>query len=305
MSIVVVGSVAIDNIKTPHGEVAGVLGGSATYFSIAASYFGPVKVLSIVGKDFPEKHFGAFHSRGVDTDGILKDEGSTFCWTGSYNDTMSEATTLNVSVNVLENYKPQIPDGYKSPDVLFLANIDPGVQAEVLKGVQARHLRAMDTMNIWIDIKREEVMRALAAVDLVVLNDAEARQLTGEFALPGAAKKIAGYGPKRVIIKKGEHGAVMYSGGRFFMMPAYIQERLIDTTGAGDTFAGGFLGALYETITKKNAALSEADFRRALVFGNVMASFAVEDFSVNRLLKLQKGDIEKRYQEILKLVRVE
>ncbi|MCH7505148.1 sugar kinase [PVC group bacterium] len=299
MSVTVVGSTAIDTIQTPFGKASSVLGGSATYFAMAASYFCSVRIVSVVGQDFPDDYFQVFHDHNIQTEGISVTEGKTFTWTGRYNDALDSATTLDVAVNVLENFEPRIPASYQGPDILFLANINPGVQLQVVKKIHPKYLIAMDTMNIWIETKREALLEVIRHVDIIILNDAEARLLTGQAVLPKAARVIASWGPKRVIIKKGEHGAFMSSENGFFVIPAFIQEKLVDTTGAGDSFAGGFLGSLCQSILDKKNTPDEKNYREAVIYGNVMASFTVEDFSVEKLRGLDQDDIYTRRKNIL------
>jgi len=307
MSIVVVGSMALDTITTPYGQAGNVLGGSATYFAMAASYFGKIKMLSTVGRDFPDRYMVLLQKRGIDIQGIHSDSGETFSWTGSYDDSMGEATTLHVAANVLADYSPKVPPSYRKPGILFLANIDPSVQMKVVKSISPQKLIVMDTMNLWIDTKRKDLLRVIKKIHIIILNDAEARQLTGQNNLHSAARTILAWGPKRVVIKKGEHGAIMFSAKGIFMMPAFIQERLIDTTGAGDSFAGGFLGYLgyLDSLSgSRKRKYNENDYRKALVYGNVMASFTVEDFSVRRLNSVSKKEIRDRYRVIRRLVSI-
>lgn len=296
MRLLVVGSVALDSVKTPFGEVEDVLGGSATYFSTSASYFSDVSLVAVVGEDFPEKHINFLKIRKIDLRGLERAEGSTFRWKGRYGYALNEAQTLSTELNVFEHFKPKIPDGYRTADVVFLANIDPDLQRDVLRQVENPRLVAADTMNFWIEGKRDSLLETLRLVDVLLINDGEARQLTGEPNLVKAAQAIFSYGPKTVVIKRGEYGVLMFSRESVFSAPAYPLEAVFDPTGAGDTFAGGFMGYLANTMD-----FSEPVMRRAIVLGSVMASFNVEDFSLNKIRELDYGEIETRYREFKRL----
>ncbi len=294
MSIVVVGSVALDSVETPFGKVENALGGSATYFSVAASFFTrAIKLVGIVGEDFPQKHLDFLHSRGVDLTGLERVSGKTFYWSGRYGDNLNVAETLSTELNVFEQFAPKLPESYRDTKYVFLANINPELQMDVLKQVSDTELVVCDTMNLWISDRKAELLDTIKHVDIFVLNDAEARQLTGEANLNKAAKTILDYGPDRVIIKKGEHGAVTFTKSSYFSSPAYPLESISDPTGAGDTFAGGFFGYLAST-----GDLSESNVRKAIVYGTVMASFNVEDFSLDRQRSLTKAEIESRFAEM-------
>lgn len=296
MGIVVVGTVAFDTVETPFGKGENVLGGSATYFSTSASFFADVSLVAVVGEDFPQEHVDFLHSRDINTDGLQRIPGKTFHWTGKYGYDLNEAQTLDTQLNVLMEFKPNLPEAYRNSDYLFLANIDPDLQLEVLSQVRSPKLVACDTMNFWITSKPEALRKVLQKVDIVVINEGEARQFTGEANLVKAAKKIMALGCKRLVVKRGEYGVLMFTPDTLFAAPAYPLEEVFDPTGAGDTFAGGFMGYLANT-----GDLSEEGLRQAIIFGSVMASFNVEDFSLNRMKTLQYKEIEKRYKNFSSL----
>ncbi|RJQ15111.1 MAG: sugar kinase [Nitrospiraceae bacterium] len=300
MSLLVVGSVAFDSVKTPFGEVDEVLGGSATYFSTAASYFTNVSLVAVVGTDFPDKHLLFLKSRKIDIEGIEKQEGKTFRWKGEYGYELNEARTLDTQLNVFQSFKPKLPESYKDKKVVFLANIDPDIQRDVLAQVNKPSLVACDTMNFWIGGKKEALLKTLKLVDILLINDGEARELSGEPNLVRAAKVILSYGPKTLIIKRGEYGALMFSDKRVFAAPAYPLESVFDPTGAGDCFAGGFMGYLANTMN-----FEESNIRKAIIFGSVMASFNVEAFSLERIKGLDYPEIENRYREFKRLTHFE
>lgn len=299
--LLVVGSVAIDNVTTPFGKAAEALGGSATYFSYAASFFTQARIVAAVGDDFPREHLQLLEKRGVDIAGLEVLAGKkTFRWTGEYGFDLNDARTLDVQLNVLGEFRPRLTAAQRRIPYLFLANNDPEVQLEVLEQMEHPRLTALDTMNFWIEGKREALGRVLARVDVLLINDAEARMLAGEPNLIKAARAILGMGPKAVVVKRGEYGALMVSAGRFFFAPAYPLEAVFDPTGAGDTFAGGFMGYLAQLgVTDTDA------FRPAMVNGAVMASFTVEDFSLDRLKRLTPAEIESRYRSFQEMVRFE
>ncbi len=298
--LLVVGSVALDSVKTPFGEATEALGGSATYFSYAASFFTPVRLVATVGDDFPGDHLGLLRERGVDLSGLQISRGRTFRWAGEYGYDLNEATTLETQLNVFADFRPTLSETLRETPFVFLANIDPDLQLDVLRQMERPRLTALDTMNFWIEGKRESLLKVLAEVDALVINDAEARQLAREPNLIRAARAILTLGPRTVVIKRGEYGALMVSDGQFFFAPAYPLESVFDPTGAGDSFAGGFMGYL-----AKSATLTATALRRAIVYGSVMASFTVEDFSLNRLVRLKPEEIEQRYEVFQELVRVE
>jgi sugar/nucleoside kinase (ribokinase family) len=291
MSIVVVGTVAFDTVETPFGTGENVLGGSATYFSTSASFFTDVSLVAVVGEDFPDEHVQFLQSRDINTEGLQRIPGKTFHWTGRYGYDLNEAQTLETQLNVLTEFKPDLPAAYRSAEYLFLANIDPDLQMEVLEQMHKPKLVACDTMNFWISSKPESLRRVLQKVDIVVINEGEARQFTGESNLVKAARQIIALGCKRLVVKRGEYGVLMFTADSVFAAPAYPLEQVFDPTGAGDTFAGGFMGYLANT-----GDLSEEGVRQAIVFGSVMASFNVEDFSLNRMKRLDYKEIEARYK---------
>ena len=293
MSILVVGSVAFDSVETPFGKVADVLGGSGTYFSTAASFFTPVNLVAVVGADFPEEHLDFLRSRNVDLAGLQRVEGRTFRWQGRYGYDLNEAETLDTQLNVFSDFRPELPAAYREAEYVFLANIDPELQLEVLRQVQRPRLVACDTMNFWISGKRQALLETLQHVDVLIINEAEARQLAEDPNLARAARRILAMGPRTLVVKRGEYGVIMFSEHSVFAAPAYPLEEVFDPTGAGDTFAGGFVGYL-----AANRTLDEDGIRRAIVFGSVMASFTVEDFSLNRLRSLEYRELEERFTRV-------
>jgi len=298
MSILVVGSVALDSIETPFGKRKEILGGSATFFSISASFFDKVNMIAAVGEDFPKKYLQLLKKRGIGTNGIAVNKGKTFRWEGRYEYDMNVAHTLATHLNVFQNFAPEIPKSLKNPSILFLANIDPDLQDSVLRQVNRPKLIACDSMNHWIANKRRSLEKFLHKVDIFLLNDAEARQLSGEANLIKAAKAIVSRGPKAVVIKKGEHGALYYFRGSHFLAPAYPLDNVYDPTGAGDTFAGGMIGYL-----SKAGKLDNVSIRKSIVYGSILASFVVEDFSMNKLLKISMDDVGKRYNELKEMTK--
>lgn len=300
MSLLVVGSVAFDSVKTPFGEADEVLGGSATYFSTAASYFTNVSIVAVVGTDFPEKHLTFLKSRKIDIEGIERSEGKTFRWKGEYGYELNEARTLDTQLNVFQSFRPKLPQSYREQKIIFLANIDPDLQRDVLQQVKKPDLVACDTMNFWISGKKESLLKTLGMVDILLINDGEARELSAESNLVRAAKKILSFGPATLIVKRGEYGALMFKDGKIFIAPAFPLESVFDPTGAGDCFAGGFMGYLANTMN-----FEESNIRKAIIFGSVMASFNVEAFSLDRIRSLDYGEIEKRYREFKNLTHFE
>jgi sugar/nucleoside kinase (ribokinase family) len=299
--LLVVGSVALDSVATPFGAVREALGGSATFFSYAASFFTGVRLLATVGEDFPREHLELLRGRGVDIASLQVSKGRTFRWAGEYGYDLNEAKTLDTQLNVFADFKPVLAPELRKIPYLFLANIDPVLQLDVLHQMEERpRLVALDTMNFWIRGKREDLGRVLAEVDVVTINDGEARELAGEPNLVRATRAIAAMGPKTVVVKRGEYGALMFCEGAFFMVPAYPLDSVYDPTGAGDSFAGGFVGYLAATDRVDAPAM-----RRALVYGSVVASFAVEDFSLNRLTRLTRDEIDQRYEAFGDLTRLE
>ncbi len=291
MSLLVVGSIAYDTVETPFGKVEDSLGGSALYFSAAASLFGPVNVVGVVGSDFDASKISFLKKRGVNLDGLYMESGKTFRWGGRYYEDMNKRETLFTYLNVFERFQPRIPEEYRHSEYVFLANIDPELQLKVLEQIQKPKLVVLDTMNFWINGKRAQLQTVLKRSDIIVVNDEEAREMTGEFNLIKAIKRIVEYGPKSVIVKKGEHGAMLYQDGKFFFAPAFPLEKVVDPTGAGDSFAGGFMGYLAKTDKTDFATL-----KKAIIYGSTIASFNVEDFSFNRLKTLTMEEIEQRVE---------
>jgi sugar/nucleoside kinase (ribokinase family) len=298
--LLVVGSVALDTVKTPFGEVSEVLGGSATFFSTAASYFTSVDLIAVVGEDFPPQHLAFLKSRGIDLTGLEQRPGATFRWKGEYTHQLNEAHTLDTKLNVFETFRPKIPEAYRSPDLLFLGNIDPELQLDVLQKLSRPPLVACDTMNFWINGKRKALWRVLEQVDILIVNDGEARALGEDTNLVKVAQKILARGPKHLIIKRGEYGVLMFNEKHVFGAPAFPLEDVRDPTGAGDTFAGGFLGYLTATGNRSVEA-----FKQAIIFGSVMASFAVEAFSLDRLRILDYKEIQERFRAFKRLTHFE
>jgi len=288
---VIIGTVALDSIETPFGKIQDALGGSACYASIAASFFSKPGILSIIGEDFPNKHIIFLNEKGVDTKGIILGD-KTFKWSGFYEFDMNEAKTLRTELNSLESYKVEVPDDYKNAKYVFLANIDPELQLDVISNVNKPELVVMDTMNFWIDQKKEHLLKAIDKADILVLNDAEARQLFDTPNLVKAAKACLKMHTKAVIIKKGEHGALLFTDNHHFNAPGYPLENIKDPTGCGDSFGGALTGYLAKTQD-----LSEANLRKAIIYGSVIASYNAEDFSVEKLKRLTHEDIESRYKE--------
>ena len=300
MTVLVVGSVALDSVETPFGKATDVLGGSGTFFSASASHLSPVQLVGVVGSDYPVEKLEPLARRGVDLAGLERAEGHSFRWRGRYRHDLNSAETLETHLGVFSNFRPKIPPQFRNAPFVFLANIDPRLQIEVLSQVERPKLVACDTMNFWIESRRPELLTLLGKVDLITLNDGEARQLTEKTNLIKAARWIMDKGPTHVIIKKGEHGAFMFTRDTVFFAPAYPLEDVFDPTGAGDSFAGGFMGYLART-----GDLSEANLRRAVIYGSAMGSFAVEKFSIERLLELDAGDIAGRVAAFRRLVAFE
>lgn len=291
MSLLVIGSVAFDSVETPFGRVEDVLGGSGTFFSVSASYFTDVRLVAVVGEDFPDEHLAMLRSRNIDLRGVKTVSGRTFRWKGRYGFDLNEAQTLDTQLNVFETFRPELPQGYEDSEFLFLANIDPELQTDVLRQVRRPRLIACDTMNFWIGGKRDALLKTLKGVDVLVINEGETRQLAQEANLVKAARAVLAMGPRTLVVKRGEYGVLMFSEHSTFATPAYPLEEVFDPTGAGDTFAGGFVGYLAST-----GNLDEANVRRAIVYGSVMASFTVEDFSLNRLRGLTHEEIAGRFK---------
>ena len=296
MSVLVVGSVALDSVRTPFGTAERVLGGSATYFSVAASFFTEVDLVAVVGDDFSEDHIRFLESRGIDLAGLQRVPGETFFWEGVYSQDLNQRETLETKLNVFEEFRPRIPASYRQDEYIFLGNIDPELQIEVLDQVESPRFVACDTMNYWIEGKPEALRRVLERVDILLINDSEVRELSGETNLLKGARRIIEMGPSILVVKRGEYGALMFSEKSTFWAPAYLLDEVFDPTGAGDSFAGGFLGYL-----SKSGSLDDEDLKRAIIFGSAIASFIVEDFSLNRLRTLSYQAIEDRFMEFTRL----
>lgn len=293
MSVLVVGSIALDTIKTPIEEHADLLGGSASYATVAASFFSPARLVGVVGTDFPKDHIQLFESRNIDTTGLQIAEGKTFRWSGEYMWDLNTRETRSVELNVFETFTPTLPESYQETPIVLLANIAPALQHHVLDQVKSPRFIIADTMDLWIDIAKEELISLLGRVDMLILNDGEARQLTGDTSLIRAARKIREMGPRIVAIKKGEHGCLLFGEGGFFSCPAYPLEDIHDPTGAGDTFAGGLAGYL---ASEDGGEITFDRLRKAVVYGSVLASYNVEQFSLERLRTVTPEDIEDRYR---------
>lgn len=298
--ILVVGSVALDTVRTPFGYVKEAVGGSAVYFSLAASFFTKVKLVAVVGEDFPQGYLELLSARNIDIRGLKKTTGKTFRWEGEYSYNLNEAKTLDTQLNVFRDFHPDLPKDYKDSKYIFLANIDPALQLEVLQQVKNPNLVICDTMNYWIENKPDKLEEVMEQVDILLINEAEARQLAGEANLVKAARGILSLGPKAIIVKRGEYGALYFTENSIFSAPGYPLEFVYDPTGAGDSFAGGFVGYLAKTCK-----LKECNIRQAIIFGSVLASFDVEDFSINRFKNLTFREIKKRFTAFKKLTHFE
>lgn len=300
MSLVVVGSVAYDGVATPAGRVDRMLGGACTYISLAASYFTPVAIVAVVGDDFAEEDAQLLASRGIDLEGLRHAPGKTFFWAGIYSEDMNDRETLATELNVFADFQPELPVSYRGMPYLMLGNIQPSLQRSVREQMNGARLAGGDTMNFWIEGHRDELLRTIAGWDFLLINDSEARLLSGEWNLRRAAAAIRALGPGILVIKRGEYGATLFHDGGAFSLPGYLLETLKDPTGAGDCFAGGFIGSLAERgVTAKTA--TPADLARAVAYGSVMGSFCCEDFGVGRFRTLTRDDIERRFQEFRRL----
>ena len=296
MSLLIVGSVALDTLETPHGRATEVLGGAASYFSIAASFFGPVQLVAVVGDDFPRQELDWFASRGIDLAGVDVRPGKSLRWTGRYHEDMNVRDTLSFEANVFETFAPELPEAYREAGFVFLGNIAPTLQARVLDQVRAPRLVGADTMNFYIDTARTDLDALLRRVPLLMINDEEARMLSGERNMVRAARRILAMGPESIMIKRGEYGVLHFSSKTVFAVPAYPLEEVFDPTGAGDAFAGGAMGYL-----ANSGDLSPAGIRRAIVYGSVLASFTVEAFGLDRLRTLTREEIDRRYRQFISL----
>ncbi len=291
MSILVVGTVAFDSIETPFGSAERILGGSASYFALAASCFTAVRIVGVIGEDFPDEHLELFRRRNIDTDGIKREKGDTFHWRGRYHEDINVRDTLELHLNVLSGFVPRLPERYRDAEYVFLGNIDPLMQLEVLNQIHHMKLVVCDTMDHWIRESADNLQKVLKRIEMLVINDSEARLLSGQSNVVRAARAILKMGPKVVLIKRGEYGVLQFSDSQVFATPAYPLEEVFDPTGAGDSFAGGFLGQL-----ARSGDASQRGIRRAIVYGSVVASFAVEDFGVKRLTTASLPDIEERFE---------
>jgi sugar/nucleoside kinase (ribokinase family) len=297
LSILVVGSVAVDNIETPAGSRSRILGGACTYFATAASLYAQVRMVGVVGQDFPQEHVRFLQGRNIDLRGLQVVEGETFSWSGRYGDDLGDAETLDTRLNVFADFQPTLPEDYRRTPYVFLANIDPDLQLHVLSQIESPRLTALDSMNFWMGSKREALTRAMSLVDVVLLNEAEVIQYAGEPNLIAATQAILDLGPKALVVKRGRYGALLVTHGesigeRFFLTPAYPLARVVDPTGAGDTFAAGFMGYLAQT-----GDLTVGGLRRAVVHGTLVASFTVQDFSIDALRNLALADVVTRYDD--------
>ena len=299
MSLIVVGSVAYDGVETPHGKIDRMLGGAATYISLSASYFTPVKVVAVVGDDFDQADVDLLASRHIDLTGLERvPGGKTFFWAGVYSADMNDRTTLRTDLNVFADFNPKLPDSYRGEPYLFLGNIQPALQRSVRAQMDGVTLTGGDTMNLWINNSRDELLETLKQWDLLLINDSEARLLSGEHNLRRAAAKVMEMGPRTLVIKRGEYGAVLFHGDCHFMAPGYLLEDVFDPTGAGDCFAGGFIGYLAKQGLKPSGGnLDFAELRRAVIYGSVMGSFCCEKFGVDRFRTLTREEIDARYLE--------
>jgi sugar/nucleoside kinase (ribokinase family) len=298
MSLLVVGSVAYDGVETPHGRIDRMLGGAATYISLAASYFSPIKLVGVVGDDFAQEDYDLLASRQIDLAGLERVPGKTFFWQGVYSKDMNDRTTLRTDLNVFADFQPKLPDAYKSAPYLFLGNIQPALQRGVRSQMPSVRFTGGDTMNYWINDFRSELLQTIAQWDFLLINDAEARLLSGEYNLKRAAAAIQAMGPRILIIKRGEYGAILFGDGGHFMAPGYLLEQVFDPTGAGDCFAGGFMGYLAgRGLDPAHGKLDFAELRRAVIYGSVMGSFCCEQFGVDRFRTLTQDQIEARYRE--------
>jgi sugar/nucleoside kinase (ribokinase family) len=299
LSILVVGSVFFDSLETPYGRAERTLGGAATYFSVAASFFAPVRMVATVGEDFPQEEVDFLKKRKIDISGLEVRPGKTGSWKGRYHDDMNQRDTLDLDLGVFSDFQPRLGAAHRGAQFVFLANIDPRLQESVLDQLGAPGVIGCDTMNHWITGSRGDLERLLTRVGLLVINDEEARLLSGETNIVRAARKLLGMGPKRILIKRGEYGVIQFSADSVFAVPAFPLEEVFDPTGAGDTFAGGLMGEI-----ARSGELSESSLRRAIVYGSVMASFVVEDFGLGRLRELTDEQIERRYRQFVSLTDI-
>ena len=297
MSLLVVGSVALDTVHTPKGSLVEGLGGSATYFSVAASIFTPVKLVGVVGGDFPAEHIDVLRSRGIDIDGLHTAEGKTFRWSGRYGEDFGDPETLDTQLNVFAEFSPQLPEKYKNTPFLFLGNIHPQLQLQVLDQMQSLKFAAVDTMNFWIERERELLLAVFKRIDMAVINELEVRLLTGLRSPLAGAKKVQQMGPEILVVKRGAYGSMALIGDEIFLFPAYPTDDVTDPTGAGDSFAGGMVGY----IASQND-VSPSTIKRGIAHGTVVGSFCVEGFSIQKLEKITKDDVEKRLDALRRMM---
>ncbi|MBN1880200.1 sugar kinase [bacterium] len=298
-SVLIVGSVALDSVKTPYGHHKDMLGGSATYFSMAASHFVPVRLVAVVGTDFPETARNLLISKHVDLSGLQVVEGRTFRWAGEYRGSMNEAITHETQLNVFQNFEPCLPDIYADTKYVFLGNIDPALQLRVLSQISKPELVALDTMNFWIESARDTLLDVLKKIDLLIINEGELRLLTGENRLPDGVRRLCDMGPRSLVIKRGEYGSILYHDQEWFFVPGYPEPMVVDPTGAGDSFAGGFMGSI-----ARDAVVSRESLRRAMVSGSVMASYNITDFGPWKLAGLTGTQIDERFNQFVQLVTI-
>jgi sugar/nucleoside kinase (ribokinase family) len=296
MSVLVVGTVAFDSVETPHASAERILGGSAAYFAMAGSLFSPVQLVGVIGEDFPQEYLDLLSARGVDLEGLKREKGDTFHWRGRYHEDLNVRDTLELHLNVLSGYVPHLPPSYRESQYVFLGNIDPTMQLKVLDQLTNSRLVACDTMDHWIQGSHAELQKVLGRVEILLINDSEARMLSGQHNIVKAARSILKMGPRVLLIKRGEYGVLQFTDSTVFATPAYPLEEVFDPTGAGDSFAGGFIGYLARTGDH-----SERGLRRAIAYGSVAASFAVEDFGLRRMIPLTLQEIEERYRRFLAL----
>ena len=296
MSITVVGSVALDTVETPAGRNEEGLGGAATYFSLAAIHYAPVHLVGVVGEDFPQQHVDLFQQRGIGLEGLERAPGKTFRWTGRYHEDVNERDTLETQLNVFENFHPKLPDASRSADYLFLGNIHPSLQLEVLEQAKPK-FTALDTMNLWIEIAQDDLKQVLARIDAIIINDSEAKLLTGRSNVIQGAREIAALGPRIVVVKKGEHGCLLFAEDDIFVAAAFPLDNVVDPTGAGDAFAGGFLGHI-----ARMDSVDADTLRQAVIHGSVVASFVCEDFGPTPLVGLTSERLAERYDRFKALV---
>jgi sugar/nucleoside kinase (ribokinase family) len=298
MSLVVVGSVAYDGVETPYGKVDRMLGGAATYIGLAASYFTPVKIVAVVGDDFAGEDVALLESKGIDLAGLERVPGKTFFWAGVYSPDMNDRTTLTTELNVFADFNPKLPESYKSGEYLLLGNIQPTLQRSVRAQMNGVRLTGGDTMNFWIKDYRDELLATIAEWDFLLINDSEARMLSGKYNLRRAAEAILAMGPHTLVVKRGEYGAILFRRDCHFMVPGYLLEDVFDPTGAGDSFAGGFAGYMAERgVSLEDGDLPMEELRRAVIYGSVLGSFCCERFGVDRFRDLTRAEIDARFQE--------